>query len=292
MKHYGVFLIFVFLGFQVWSQNISDVRLIPDKNEFRVGEQVKIFWKFTAIPTSENVSILLLKKGNTIKMCEIANSISVAKGRTGYLWKVPSMCGTFRFISSGDLKASEFKIRVIWKRRSIRSESKYVKIKPGEGSPITRKSNRIIHIPKDLRNLTLPDLTIARVEYRTDSATGPVFYILVTNLNHRKAPIPPEKKFSFHVEFTQRGEEKVYKRLDFKVCVDGGGDFGAVNCNRLLELSSKGYAWFLIPFDIRMPADPLDKTEPPDPLGKFVVDSENIIREANEGNNVKMWERK
>ncbi len=83
----GFFVLFTFA-----SQQITGVRIAPQKSVYKEGERVKVFWNHSQIPPSGKVRITIRKEGREKALCILADFVDINRGSAGYSVVLPSTC--------------------------------------------------------------------------------------------------------------------------------------------------------------------------------------------------------
>jgi len=108
----------VFMGF---GAAITNVKLVPTKSSYTVGESVQIQWTASGIPSGEKVKITLWRQGVSTRICLIAADVPVNAG--SYSWTIPSSCTNPDTSATENLVGGTFHIRVRWQGNPVFGES-------------------------------------------------------------------------------------------------------------------------------------------------------------------------
>jgi len=100
----------------LFAQSISNVRFVPSRTSYFVGNQVSIYWSYTglSIPSTASVKITIWRQGASQSTCLIAKNIPVNQGGAGYPWTIPSTCVNPHTSATEDLTRGNLKVRVRW----------------------------------------------------------------------------------------------------------------------------------------------------------------------------------
>ncbi len=133
MKRTLHFTLLILLATGLFAQQITNVRLSPQKSSYKTLEFVTIYWDYTglSIPSDAPVKITLWREGNSQNICKIAENVRITRGSTGYQWTIPATCINPHTGTREDLTQGNLWVRVRWQRHTpaVYGESPHFTIK-------------------------------------------------------------------------------------------------------------------------------------------------------------------
>ena len=150
-KFYVIFLLAILSGSLIAGSPIYNVRIVPKKDVYKVGEAVKIFWDSSlSSQDGEFVRITLWEDFSTQSTCRIDTNVPLSTGSIGYSWTIPGKCTNPHTNQEVDLTktTNELLVKVRWMGHPDKNQSHYFRIKTLVVNPDVAK--RVLQSKKTL----------------------------------------------------------------------------------------------------------------------------------------------
>ncbi|GEM_PF-2514802 len=250
-----IFFLGLFLGMVslIFSQQITNVILIPTKGTYCVGDHVVIKWSYSNFNSSSNntsnnvnkVRITLWREGGTQNTCKIDKNIPLERGNTGYSWTIPATCINPHTSSVENLQTTKVRVKVRWQNpmvAEVSGTSPFFNI----GCPNTANHK--------------PELVIQEIIYRPDRLNE---RDNVVSLYTRVANTGRTGSSNFKIKMILRGPSNFVTK-QWIIPVDGLRPHTSTSVSKGERLDKIGLYRFTV-----------------------TVDEEDEVDEVNEGNNEK-----